>query len=161
MKAPAVPLPHGTVTCVDPCLSPRPPVPVGRCHQGGKGSRALLWASGWSPHWPGCLSRTSRSGGAGRVRGRGWKKVAGRARCPRGCLASGGRTEPQPQPAPAPGQRGRAHRLGAGNAVRPAPLSQRSADPPTALCSASRQVSAPYPTTVGVTLNFYHQISIF
>lgn len=76
------------------------------------------------------------------MRGRGWRRAGGRARCPRRCRASGGPTELQPPPAPAPGQRGRARHLGARNAVKPALLPQRSADPLPTLCSAFHQISA-------------------
>lgn len=101
---------------------------------------------GWSPHWQGCLVQTSRSGGAGRVRGRGWKKAAGRARRPWRCPASGGPTELQPHPVPAPGQRGRAHHLGARNAAKTALLLHRSAGPLPTLCSASHQCLARKPS---------------
>ena len=114
---------------------------------------------GWSPHWPGCLVQTSRSGGAGRVRGRGWRKAAGRARHPWRCPASGGLTEFQPHPVPAPGQRGRAHHLGARNAAKTALLSQQSAGTlPTLLCLSpmfSTQAWLDHmPILIGLILNF-------
>lgn len=110
-----------------------------------------------SPHWQGCLVPTARSAGAGRVRGRGWKKAGGKARCLLRCPASGGPRELQSHPAPAPGQRGHAHHLGARNAVKPIPLPQRSDDALTTSCSVShltKSRGSSLSTSAGVICNF-------
>lgn len=114
---------------------------------------------GWSPHWQGCLVPTARSAGAGRVRGRGWRKAGGKARRPQRCHASGGRRELRSHPAPAPGQRGHAHHLGARNVVKPTPLPQQSGDALTTSCSAFHPVSVfgssgPYSYLRGLIYNF-------
>lgn len=78
----------------------------------------------WSPRLQGYLALTARFSPAGKEAAKGWKRGAGRERCPQICHASVCQRDLLIHPDPPPCQRGRVRHLSARSIMQTEPISE-------------------------------------